>query len=63
MIPEAESNIIQYIDHICGVLFIAETALRIHSLRRAFFLNLWNFYDAITVIILIIGEIQPQNGR
>lgn len=48
---------IQYIDNVCAILFIIETALRLHSLRRTFLLSFWNFYDAVTVILLLIGQL------
>lgn len=57
-IAENISNILNYIEFVCALLFIAETALRFHAQRRLFLLNLWNFYDAVTVILLVIGESQ-----
>lgn len=62
-IVENASNIINYIDYICAILFVVETALRLHSQRRAFLLNLWNFYDSITVILLFIGELMRRKKK
>lgn len=59
-IAENASNLINYIDYICALLFVIETALRLHSQRRAFLLNLWNFYDSVTVILLFIGELMRR---
>lgn len=56
MISEKSANILQYIDFACAILFIGETALRLHSLQREFLLSFWNFFDAVTVILLLIGK-------
>lgn len=50
------ANIIHLIDYVTAILLIGETALRLHSLRHVFLLNIWNFIDAIIVIFLIIGK-------
>lgn len=47
---------LHYVDVICGLLFIFETAIRLHALRRKFLLQFWNFYDAVAVILLISGK-------
>lgn len=56
MISEKMAKILQSIDFGCAILFIAETAIRLHSLRRKFLLSFWNFFDAVTVIFLLIGK-------
>lgn len=61
-ISEKTATIIHYLDFVFGILFIIETALRLHAMRRSFLLNLWNFYDAVTVILLIIGKYKPLNN-
>lgn len=57
---EGVAHAIQIIDFVCAVLFVIETALRLHSQRRSFLLNLWNFYDSVTVILLFFGELKPS---
>lgn len=53
---EKEAEILHYIDFVFAVLFVIETAIRFHSLRRSFLSNLWNFYDSIVTILLLIGK-------
>lgn len=54
-------NILQSIDMMCAVLLVIETALRLHSLRRMFLLNFWNFYDSVTVILQLIGKLERNS--
>lgn len=61
MISENVANIVSHVDFACKILFIIETGLRLHSLRREFLMSFWNFYDAIAVILVLIGELfKPQ---
>lgn len=53
---EKLAGIIHYVDFVCAILFIIETAIRLHSLRRNFLLQFWNFFDAVSVILVLIGE-------
>ncbi|XP_031630611.1 sodium channel protein para-like [Contarinia nasturtii] len=62
-ISEKYANTIQYIDLVCAVLFMIETALRLNSLRRIFLLSFWNFYDSVTVILLLIELFMIEFGR
>ncbi|XP_055311841.1 sodium channel protein para-like [Sitodiplosis mosellana] len=53
-LDEVYANILQYIYLVCAILFIIETALRLHSLRRIFLMSFWNFFDAVTVTLVLI---------
>lgn len=50
-----KKNVLYYVNVIFIVVFTGECILKMLSLRHYFFMNGWNIFDFIVVILSIIG--------